>query len=282
MATRLPNPGGDTGSWGTILNDYLSQAHQADGSLKPIPQNKITGLEAAIAGTIPKTVLTTDGDILTQIGGVSARITRTALAADAAFAGKLVPAGGSTGEVLKKASNADNDLVWGAGAAGGSTVAVATYTSGWPARPSADIVIWVSSNRAATTPGAATGTDLVFLPSPYEILEYAISDESTSLTVGTAKITVRAPFAFTLAAVRMSLSTASTSGIPTVDINENGTTVLSTKLTCDVNEKTSQTAATTAVISDANIADDAEITFDVDVAGTGAKGCKIRLYVVRA
>ena len=31
---RLPQPGGDEGSWGTILNDYLSQAHNTDGTLK--------------------------------------------------------------------------------------------------------------------------------------------------------------------------------------------------------------------------------------------------------
>lgn len=31
---RLPQPGGDNGNWGTILNDYLSQAHMPDGTLK--------------------------------------------------------------------------------------------------------------------------------------------------------------------------------------------------------------------------------------------------------
>lgn len=31
---RLPQPGGDSGNWGTILNDYLSQAHKSDGALK--------------------------------------------------------------------------------------------------------------------------------------------------------------------------------------------------------------------------------------------------------
>lgn len=31
---RLPQPGGDSGNWGTILNDYLSQAHKTDGALK--------------------------------------------------------------------------------------------------------------------------------------------------------------------------------------------------------------------------------------------------------
>ncbi len=32
--TRLPTPGSDAGQWGQILNDYLSQAHNADGTLK--------------------------------------------------------------------------------------------------------------------------------------------------------------------------------------------------------------------------------------------------------
>ena len=32
--SRLPNPGGDENTWGVILNDFLSQAHAADGSLK--------------------------------------------------------------------------------------------------------------------------------------------------------------------------------------------------------------------------------------------------------
>ncbi len=36
---RLPIPGSDNGNWGTILNDYLSQAHNTDGTLKP---NSIT------------------------------------------------------------------------------------------------------------------------------------------------------------------------------------------------------------------------------------------------
>ena len=32
---RLPIPGKDQGTWGQILNDYLSQAHKPDGNLKP-------------------------------------------------------------------------------------------------------------------------------------------------------------------------------------------------------------------------------------------------------
>jgi len=32
--TRLPIPGSDDGSWGDILNDFLAQAHNTDGTLK--------------------------------------------------------------------------------------------------------------------------------------------------------------------------------------------------------------------------------------------------------
>ncbi|HET6622722.1 MAG TPA: hypothetical protein VFG56_02190, partial [Candidatus Saccharimonadales bacterium] len=32
--TRLPTPGGDDGTWGDILNQYLLKSHTADGSLK--------------------------------------------------------------------------------------------------------------------------------------------------------------------------------------------------------------------------------------------------------
>lgn len=31
---RLPTPGSDSGVWGSILNDFLSVGHNADGTLK--------------------------------------------------------------------------------------------------------------------------------------------------------------------------------------------------------------------------------------------------------
>lgn len=118
---------------------------------------------------------------------------------------------------------------------------------------------------------------------PFE-LGIACSDESTALTTGTAKVTFRMPHAMTLSAVRASLTTAQASGsIFTVDINESGTTILSTKITIDNTEKTSTTAATAPVISDASLADDAEITVDIDQIGaSGATGLKIYLIGTRA
>ena len=112
----------------------------------------------------------------------------------------------------------------------------------------------------------------------------ACSDETTALTAGSAKVTFRMPYAFTLSAVRASLTTAQTSGsILAVDINEGGTSILSTKLTIDNTEKTSTTAVAAAVISDSALANDAEITIDIDQVGDGtAKGLKVYLIGVPA
>lgn len=155
--------------------------------------------------------------------------------------------------------------------------------SGALADPGADrLLFWDDSEGAFAylTPGSGLVISTTTLRH-YEAITVAISDETTAITTGTAKITFRMPFAFTLTEVRASLATASSSGTPTFDINEGGTTILSTKLTIDANEKTSTTAATPAVISDTSLADDAEMTIDVDTAGTGAKGAKITLIGYR-
>jgi hypothetical protein len=115
---------------------------------------------------------------------------------------------------------------------------------------------------------------------PVESIIIACSDETTALTTGTAKVTFRMPYAFTLTAVRASVTTAPTGSVLTVDINEGGTTILSTKLTIDATEKTSTTAATPAVISDTALADDAEITIDVDTVGSSVAGAGLKVVLI--
>jgi len=46
---RLPQPGKDNGTWGEILNDFLGESHNQDGSLKAIDQAKVTNLTANLA-----------------------------------------------------------------------------------------------------------------------------------------------------------------------------------------------------------------------------------------
>ena len=155
----------------------------------------------------------------------------------------------------------------------------ANWTSANPTLASGEWAYETDTKRRKMGDGTTAWTSLRYVD-PVELL-IAVGDETTAISTGTAKVTFRMPFAMTLTAVRASLTAASTSGIPTFDINEGGTTILSTKLTIDANEKTSSTAATPAVISDPVLADDAEMTIDIDVAGTGAKGPKILLIGYR-
>lgn len=115
---------------------------------------------------------------------------------------------------------------------------------------------------------------------PTESIIIAASDETTALTTGVAKVTFRMPYAFTLSAVRASVTTAPTGAVLTVDINEGGVSILSTKLTIDATEKTSTTAATPAVISDSSLADDAEMTIDIDTVGSTIAGAGLKIVLI--
>lgn len=117
-----------------------------------------------------------------------------------------------------------------------------------------------------------------------DIYVIACSDETAALTTGTGKVTFRMPTAGTLTAVKATVTTAPAGSALIVDINEGGTSVLSTKLSIDDGEKTSSTAATPAVISDSALADDAEIAIDIDQVGSGTAGAglKVYLYVTRS
>lgn len=160
---------------------------------------------------------------------------------------------------------------------------LAYYASGWQFLAPRDGWIAYVENLSATYQysGGSAGSWSEFSGSGGGssglVLQVACSDLTTNLTTGAGKGYVRAPRGFTLADVRASLLTGSSSGNVVVDINVNGSTILSTKLTIDEGEKTSTTADTPAVISNAVITDDDEITFDIDDAGSGAKGLIVTL-----
>ena len=107
---------------------------------------------------------------------------------------------------------------------------------------------------------------------PTEAFIISASDETTTLQAGTAKTTFRMPYAFTLTAVKVSLTTTSSSGNPTIDINESGTSILSSPVAITAGQKTA-----TATVGDSSLANLAEITVDIDSAGNNATGLKVYL-----
>ena len=117
----------------------------------------------------------------------------------------------------------------------------------------------------------------------------ACSDETSDLTTGTGKVTFRMPYAMQITEVRASLTTATASGIVTVDIHLNGTSIFAStdgnhqRITIDAGERTSTTAATAYNFvnsaSFVTFGDDAEVRVDLDAVGTEGtgKGLKVTL-----
>ena len=72
---RLPTPGGDNGNWGNILNEYLSESHNNDGSLKSdsvgsaqLQDNAVSAAQIA-DGSITEPLLSSDVQTKLNAGG---------------------------------------------------------------------------------------------------------------------------------------------------------------------------------------------------------------------
>lgn len=149
----------------------------------------------------------------------------------------------------------------------------------------------VGSNGQVLTAASGESTGLEWAtPTSYDVTQsfiIAVSDESTALTTGTAKVSFRMPYAFTLTAgaggITASCNQAPTGAVLTVDVNEAGSTILSTKLTIAIGSTTS-VGGTAPVISDVNLAANALMTIDIDQIGSSnaGTGLKVTLIGVKA
>ena len=193
---------------------------------------------------------------------------------------------GTTGQVLS--TNGSAVLSWAT--AGGGSVTIGTSAadvlSAAAGEITADdaaadkIVFWDDSESKLTYlamgDGVAIDGTTIYAQDWFVI---AVSDEATDLATGTGKVYFRMPYAGTLLAVKATVNTAPTGSTLICDINEAGSTILSTKLSIDASEKTSTTAAVPAVISDSALADDAEITIDIDQVGSTVAGKGLKVYL---
>jgi hypothetical protein len=212
---------------------------------------------------------------------------------------------GTVGQVLAISwvSAPDVNLIWASPAGGGDALTTnplsqfAATTSSQLAGVISDetgsgALVFANSPTLVTpalgTPASGVLTNCTGLPIsglasfvglPVSI-QLACSDEGTALTTGTAKLTFRMPHAMTLTAVRASVGTAPTGSTLVVDINEGGDSILGTKLSIDATEKTSTTAASAATITDATLADDAEITIDIDQIGSTIAGAGLKVTLI--
>ena len=128
------------------------------------------------------------------------------------------------------------------------------------------------SSASMQDPAAAATTN-------YFLLD--IGDETTDITTGTAKKTLRIPLNLEVSTLRASVNTDPTGSSIIVDVNANGTTMMDTdKLEIDVSTSTTTAAATAPVITNAKIFDDQELTVDIDQIGSTIAGKGLKLAVI--
>lgn len=147
--------------------------------------------------------------------------------------------------------------------------------------PASTYVRWLIRATGTVNATAQDGSDILSEAREEVVtIELAGSGALPASQAGAAYY--RMPWAATLTAVKANRNGTNTNDAVTIDVNEGGTSVLSTEITIDVGESSSLTAATPAVISDNAIANDALLTFDIDSANTSDEGpLTVTLYFTR-
>jgi hypothetical protein len=180
-----------------------------------------------------------------------------------------------TGAMIALGSDATGDIMYYNGTdyvrlAAGAANSTLTMTAGLPAWQNS-----ASSTQSLTNKNLASNTNVV-----RAAWTVAASDETTTLTVSSGRVTFRLPYAMTLSSVRGSLTSAQSGGsVLTFDVRLAGVgSIFSTKPSFDNASRTTVGAATPAVLTTTALPDDAEITIDITQVGTGTPaGLKVSL-----
>lgn len=102
-----------------------------------------------------------------------------------------------------------------------------------------------------------------------------------ALTTGTNKFGFNMPFAMTLTGIFADVGTAPTGATLIVDVNEAGSTIMTTnKLVIDATETSTHTAATPPTLTDTALAKAARMTLDIDQVGSTVAGSDLNVFLV--
>lgn len=108
----------------------------------------------------------------------------------------------------------------------------------------------------------------------------ACSDEDSDLSTGDSKSQIRLPYQFELTSISANVNTAPTGSTIEVQVQEDGVDILSTAITIDVTETSSETASVPPVISDSTLASNSIISIDLDQIGSSNAGTGLKINLI--
>lgn len=184
--SRLPVPGSDEGQWGQVLNDFLLQSHETDGTIKP----------AAVSSALPDSSVTA-----AKIQ--SSSVDSTKLTASAGTNGQVLTASGVTGGLAWADAPRSQyyPLEEGYGyhsASGIDGQGTISWFGGWQVR------VWVPANKAISKAamfittagaGASTLTGFAIYTDDGQTLLGQGTDTSTFLSTGLRSVALSATIA---------------------------------------------------------------------------------------
>ncbi len=302
---RLPVPGSDSGTWGQVLNDYLSVAHDNDGSIKAgavdtsalqdgsisaakLQDNSITNAKLNVGSGTNGQVLTRNtsaaggfewgnaGSSDPALGGdlsgtaSNAQIVANAVGPTELASNAVTDAKVATGISQSKITNLTTDLAAKANAA--TTISAGTGLTG-----GGDL----SANRTISANfGTTSGT--IAQGNHTHTLTFSLTSffKTGVLTATTGAQRLPIDGTYTIVGTRLMVGTAPTGASIIVDVNKNGTTIYTTqgnRPTIAASANAGGPGATPDVTS--LVAGD-YLTVDIDQVGSTVAGSDLTVSVI--
>jgi hypothetical protein len=147
-----------------------------------------------------------------------------------------------------------------------------------PARTKEAFNSMVEANEITGTVGQVLGFDASGNAATVKLtrtITVPLVAETVTVTAQAGARRILAPFAIKLTEIRFYVVTAGTTAT-TIDVNVGGTSILNAPVSVSANSTYASTTSFTA-LSTGTIALNGVISFDIDAAGTGARGVQVTL-----